>query len=66
MLYSVTVMEIYDGRRLEVLWDIRTGTRKRSVWWGAVIARVAKGKAASVSKTAKIRYDKLHGHNPTE
>lgn len=59
-------MEIYDGRRLEVLWDIRTGTRKCNVWWGAVIARVAKGKAASVSKTAKIRYDKLHGHNPTE
>ena len=57
---------MYDGRRLEVLWDIRTGSRKRSVWWGAVIARVAKGKAAFVSKTATIRNDKLHGHNPVE
>jgi hypothetical protein len=36
------------------------------VWWGAVIASVAEGKTASVSKTAKIHYDKLYGHNPTE
>jgi hypothetical protein len=50
------------GKRLEVLWDLGSGSNKQKVWWGAFLASGVEVSSASASRGTKIMYDMMHGH----
>jgi hypothetical protein len=54
------------GKRLEVLWDLRSGFKKQNVWWGAFVASGIEASLASAPRGTKIMYDTIHGHESTE
>jgi hypothetical protein len=54
------------GQRLDVLWDLGSGSKKHKVRWGAIVASGFEGSSASACRGAKIRYDTIHGHESTE
>jgi hypothetical protein len=59
-------MDPVIGQRLEVLWDLGSGSKKQKVWWGAIVASGLEGSSAFARRGAKIRYDTMHGHESTE
>jgi hypothetical protein len=54
------------GKRLEVLWDLGSGSKKRKMWWGAFVASGIEVSSASAPGGAKIKNDTMHGHESTE
>jgi hypothetical protein len=47
------------------MWEVGSGTRKSTVWWGAIISNVARNNVAAGLRSVNIRYDAMHGHKST-
>lgn len=59
-------MDLQHGQRLEVLWELGTGSRKRKVWWGAYVGEVDSRTSAFTPLSATVLYDAMHGYSATE
>jgi hypothetical protein len=59
----MSVNALYTGGRVEVLWDITEGTRKKRVWWTASIATI--GRPGGDGRLAKLDYEAQHGYAST-
>jgi hypothetical protein len=56
-------MEQIPGRRLEVLWELGERTKKKKVWWGAIVTKTYRRTLTSSPQSAMIRYDAMHGYD---
>lgn len=65
-LSPALAMDIQRGRRLEILWHVKSAPGKRSVWWGASVRSVDRPSASSACRSATVRYDALHGFNEAD
>jgi hypothetical protein len=59
-------MEVLPGSRLEVLWEVRRDSGKKSVWWGAVVRNVLNPTRPTAKRNATIRYDAMHGYEAAD
>jgi hypothetical protein len=63
---TTLVMELIPGRRLEVLWELGESTKKKKVWWGAIVTKTSRRTLTTSPQSAMIWYDAMHGYDAAD
>jgi hypothetical protein len=63
---TTLVTGIIPGRRLEVWWELGEITKKKKVWWGAIVTKTSHRTLTMSPQSAMIQYDAIHGYDATD
>jgi hypothetical protein len=56
---TTLVMELIQGRRIEVLWEFGESKKKRKVWRGSIVTKPSRSTLTMSPQSAMIRYDAM-------
>jgi hypothetical protein len=63
---NTLMMELIPGRRLEVLWELVESTKKKKVWWAAIVTKTFCRTLTTSPQSAMIRNDAMHECDATD